>query len=40
MARRSFGVALKRTALESPRLAMKHLLPWMKMEIAHVPELE
>jgi hypothetical protein len=34
------GVTLKRIALESPRLEIKHLFPWIKTEIAHVPELE
>lgn len=40
MASFSLGVSLKRTALESPRLEMKHLLPWSRMETAQVPELE
>jgi hypothetical protein len=40
MASFSFGVTLKRMALESPRFEMKHLLPCIKTEIAHVPELE
>lgn len=40
MANFSLGVTLKSTALESPRLPMQHLLPWMKTEMAQVPELE